>query len=167
MTLNAFSDASAYHVLLTDFSVHHSNWGRARVRPDRASQLLISQQELHHLSVLFPQQMITFKKHDVESRIDLAFSSTDLIHTLTICRLREDLDHWLDYYPNETTLFLSCHVVPHTPTPVLKMADKFRLSFKVRELEQLPRAFKNCHDNDAGVDRLMRWIKVAMAQFIS
>ncbi len=50
----ALCDASAYHVLLGDFNIHHPIWGGADVKPDRSSQLLLSLQELHELSLLFP-----------------------------------------------------------------------------------------------------------------
>ncbi len=37
----ALSDASAHHVLLGDFTIHHPIWGGADVRPDHSSQLLL------------------------------------------------------------------------------------------------------------------------------
>jgi hypothetical protein len=153
---NTLSNTSAHHVLLRDFNIHHPNWGGPRVRPYCASQLILSLQDLHHLSLLLPPKTITFKKHGGESTIDLAFSSTNLIHTLTTCRLRQDLYHGSDHYPIETAFFFSPHVFPHTSKPLWKKADKVGLSFKAWELEQLPRTFINCEDVDAEVDRLVR-----------
>ncbi len=46
-------------------------------------------------------------------------------------------------------------------------ADIALLALRVRELDLLPRNYKNCKDNDPGVDRAVRWIKVAVAQHIS
>jgi endonuclease/exonuclease/phosphatase family metal-dependent hydrolase len=114
----AISDASADNVLLGDFNLHHPNWGGPRVTPHRASQLLLSLQELHNLSLLLPPEKITFKRHSGESKIDLVFSSSDLINTLTACCLREDLDHGLDHYPIETSFLFSPHVSPHVPRPL-------------------------------------------------
>jgi hypothetical protein len=50
----AISDNSNDHVLLGDFNIHHLNWGGPRARPHLASQLLLSIQELHNLSLLLP-----------------------------------------------------------------------------------------------------------------
>ncbi len=40
------------------------------------------------------------------------------------------------------------------------------MSQRARELDLLPRTYENCEDIDAGVDRLVRWIKEAVAQDI-
>jgi hypothetical protein len=56
----ALSDASAHHVLLGNFNIYHPIWGGADVRPDRSSQLLLSLQELHELSLLLHPEKITF-----------------------------------------------------------------------------------------------------------
>ncbi len=114
----ALSDAFAHHVLLGDFNIHHSNWGGAGVRPDSSSQLLLSLQELHVLLLLLPPEMIMFKKLDAQSTIDLVFSSSSLLHTLTACRSREDLDHGSDYYPIESSFFFSPHTSSHVARPV-------------------------------------------------
>jgi hypothetical protein len=37
---------------------------------------------------------------------------------------------------------------------------------KARELDHLPRNYKNCREIDAGEDRLARWIKEAVAQHV-
>jgi hypothetical protein len=113
----AISDASADHVLLGDFNIHYPNWGGPRVTPHRTAQLLLFLQELHNLSLLLPPESITFKRHCGESTIDLVFSSSDLMNTLTACRLREDLDHGSDHYSIKTTFLFSPHVSPHVPSP--------------------------------------------------
>jgi hypothetical protein len=69
----AISDASADHILLGDFNLNHPTWGGPRVTPHRASQLLLSLQEQHHLSLLLPPETITFKRHGGKSTIDLVF----------------------------------------------------------------------------------------------
>jgi hypothetical protein len=109
------SDVSADHVLLGDFNIHHPNWGGPRVTPHCASQLLMSLQELHNLSLLLPPESITFKRHGGESTIELVFSSSDLMNSLTACRLREDLDHGADHYPIENSFLFSPHVSPYIP----------------------------------------------------
>jgi hypothetical protein len=149
----AITDASADHVLLGDFNMHHPNWGGPRVIPHRASQLLLSLQELHNLSLLLPPESITFKRHGGESTIDLVFSSSDLMNSLTACYLREDLDHGSDHYPIETSFLCSPHVSPHASRPFSRKADKAVLSQTAGELDLLPRNYKNCEDIDAGVDR--------------
>jgi hypothetical protein len=53
--------------------LHHPTWGGPRVTPHRASQLLLSLQELHNLSLLLPHETITLKSHGGESTIDLVF----------------------------------------------------------------------------------------------
>jgi hypothetical protein len=162
----AISDASADHVLLGDFNIHHPNWGGPRVTPHRASQLLLSLQVLHNLSLLLPPESITFKRHGGESMIDLVFSSSDLMNSLTACCLRDDLDHGSDHYPIETSFLFAPHVSPHAPKPLWRKADKAALSQRARELDLLPRNNEKCGDIDAGVDRLVRWIKEAVAQHI-
>jgi hypothetical protein len=80
--------------------------------------------------------------------------------------LREDLDHGSDHYPIETSFLFSPHVSPHVPKPLWRKADKAALSLRARELDQLTRNYKNLKDIDVGVDRLVRWIKEAVAQHI-
>jgi hypothetical protein len=46
------------------------------------------------------------------------------------------------------------------------MADKAALSLRAKELDLFPNCFENCDDIDTGVDRLVRWIKEAVAQHI-
>jgi hypothetical protein len=50
--------------------------------------------------------------------------------------------------------------------PLWRKADKTALSLRAREQNLLPRNYKNCEDIDAGVDRLVRWIKEAVTQHI-
>jgi hypothetical protein len=152
----AITDASADHVLLGDFNMHHPNQGGPRVIPHCASQLLLSLQVLHNLSLLLPPESITFKRHGGESTIDLVFSSFDMMNSLTACHLREDLDHESDHYPIETSFLFSPHVSPHAPRPLWRKADKAALSQRARELDILPRNYENCKDIDAGVDKLVR-----------
>jgi hypothetical protein len=80
--------------------------------------------------------------------------------------LREDLDHWSDHYPIETSFLFSPYVSPHAPKALWRKADKAALSQRARELDLLPRSYEKCEDVDAGVDRLVRWIKEAVAQQI-
>jgi hypothetical protein len=134
--------------------------------PYRASQLLLSLQEQHHLSLLLHPGSITFKRHGGESTIDLVFSSSDLINTLTAYGLREDVDHGLDHYRIETSFLFSPHISPNVLKSLWREADKAALSLKARELDLLTRSYKNCEDIDAGVDRLVRGIKEAAAQHI-
>jgi endonuclease/exonuclease/phosphatase family metal-dependent hydrolase len=108
-------DASANRVLLGDFNMHHPNWKGPRVTPHCASQLLLSLQELHNLFLLLPPESIIFKRHGGESTIDFICSSSDLLNSLTACRLTEDLDHGSDHYPIETSFLLSPHASPHVP----------------------------------------------------
>jgi hypothetical protein len=54
---------------------------------------------LHNLSLLLRPESITFKMHSGESTIDLVFSTSDLVNSLTARCLRKDLDHWSDNYP--------------------------------------------------------------------
>ncbi len=74
----------------------------------------------------------------------------------TTCRLREDLDHWLDHYHIETSFLFSPHVSPHVPKPLWRKADTATLSLKSRELDFLPRNYNNCEDIDAEVYMLVR-----------
>ncbi len=69
----ALSDASALHVLLGDFNIHHNNWGGMGVRPGCSSQLLLSLQELHSLSLLLPLETVTFLRHNTQSTIEHFF----------------------------------------------------------------------------------------------
>ncbi len=80
--------------------------------------------------------------------------------------MREDLDHGSDHFPIETSFLFSPHVSPHVPKPLWRKANKAALSLKATELDLLLRNYKNCEDIDAGVDRLVRWIKEAVAQHI-
>ncbi len=114
----AISNNSADHVMLGDFNIHHPNWGRPRARPYRASQLLLTLQEINNLSLLLPCGTLTFRRHSEESTIDLVFSSSALSNTLTDCRLREDLDHGSDHYLIETSYLFSPHVSLHVPKPL-------------------------------------------------
>jgi hypothetical protein len=93
-------------------------------------------------------------------------SFVELINILTACRLREDLDHGSDDYPIETSFLFSPHVSPPLLKPLWKKADKAALSLRAKELDLLPRIYENCEDIDAGVDRLVRWIKEVVAQYI-
>jgi hypothetical protein len=117
----------------------------------------MSFQELHYLSLLLARESITFKMPGGESTIDLDFSSSDLINTLTACCLIADLDHGSDHYHTETSLLSSPHVSPHVPKPLCRKAGWAELSLRARELDLLPRRYKNCKDINAGVDRLVRW----------
>jgi hypothetical protein len=114
----ALSDASAHHVLLGDFNINHPICGGAGVRPGQSSQLLLSLQELHELSLLLPPEMIIFKRQDAQSTIDLAFSSSSLLHIFTASRSREDLDHGSDNYPIESFFLISSHTSAHAPRPL-------------------------------------------------
>jgi hypothetical protein len=118
--------------------------------------LLLSLQELQDLSLLLPPETVTFKSHGGERTIDLVFSSSDLMNTLTACCLREDLDHGSDHYPIETSLSFSPHVSPHVPKPLWRNADKAALFQRARGLDLLPRNYENCEAVDSGVDRLER-----------
>ncbi len=88
------------------------------------------------------------------------------MNKLTVCRLREDLDNGSDHYPSETSLSISPQVSPHVTKPLWRKADKAVLSQRARELDLLPRNYDNCEDIDAGVERLVRWIKESVAQHI-
>jgi hypothetical protein len=46
------------------------------------------------------------------------------------------------------------------------MADKAEVSSSARELDLFPRGLENSDDIDKGVDRLVGWIKEAVAQNI-
>jgi hypothetical protein len=162
----AISDNSADHVLLGDINIHHPNWGGPRARPHRASQLLLPLQELHNLTILLPPATLTFNGHGGVSMIDLVFSSPALSNTLIACCLRKDLDHGSDHFPIETSFMFTPHVSPHIPKPLWRKANKDVLSSKATELDLPPRNYENCEDIDAGVDRLVRWIKEAVAQHI-
>ncbi len=120
------SNASANHVLLGDFNIHHPNSGGPRVTPHSASQLLLSLQQQHHLSLLLPPRSITFKRHGGESTIDLVFSSFDLMNTLTTCFLGEDLDHGSDHYPTETSVLYSLHVSSTRPKALVEEGRQSR-----------------------------------------
>ncbi len=61
-------------------------------------------------------------------------------------------------------LSLNTHVSPHIPKPLWRKADKAALPLKARELDLLPRSYENLEDIDAGVYRLVRWIKEAVIQ---
>jgi hypothetical protein len=89
----ALSDTSAHHVLLGDFNIHHLNWGGASVRPNHSSQLLLTLQELHDLSLPLSPETVTFEWHNAQSTIDLVFSSSSVSNFLIACCLREDLHH--------------------------------------------------------------------------
>jgi hypothetical protein len=80
--------------------------------------------------------------------------------------LREDLEHRSEHYRIETSFMFSPKVSPHVPKPLWRKADKAVLSQRARELDLLPRSDENCKDIDTGMDRLVRWIKEAVAQHI-
>jgi hypothetical protein len=69
----AFSDVSAYHLLLGDFNIRNPSWGGIDARSDHSSQLLLLLQELHDLSLILPLNTVTIKGHNAQSTIDLAF----------------------------------------------------------------------------------------------
>ncbi len=162
----ALSNVSSYHVLLGTFNIRNPIWRGACIRPFCFSQLLLSLQELHELSLLFLPEMITFKRHNAQSTIDPVFSSSSLSHTLTACRSSEDQDHWSGQYPIGSSLLFSPHSSPPVPKPLWKMADKAAISLKARKLDLFPRRFENCENIDVGVNRLVRWIKEAVVQHI-
>ncbi len=114
----ALSDTSTHHVLLGDFNIHHPSWGGASVRPDCSSQLLLSLDELHDLSLLLPSETVAFKWHNALSTIDLVFTSSSLLHFLTGCCLRKNLYHGSDHYPIERSYRFSPHVSLHVPKPL-------------------------------------------------
>ncbi len=98
--------------------------------------------------------------------INLVFSSPALSNTLTSCCLREDLGHGSDHFHIKSSFMFSPQVFLLVPRPMWRKADKAALSLKASELDLLPRCYKNCEDIDAGVDRLVRWIKETVAQHI-
>jgi hypothetical protein len=57
-------------------------------------------------------------------------------------------------------------VSPHVLKPLWRKADKATLSQRARELDLLSRNYEHCKDVDAGVERLVRWIKETVAQHI-
>jgi hypothetical protein len=61
----------------------------------------------------------------------------------------------------------SRHVYPHVPKPLWRKADKTALSQRARELDLQPRNYEHCKDINAGVERLVRWIKEIVIQHIS
>ncbi len=85
------------------------------------------------------------------------------MNTLTACLLRKDLDDGLDHYPIDTSFMFSPNITPHIPKPLWRKADKAALSQRARDFNLLPRNYESCKDIDAGVDRLVRWIKEAVA----
>jgi endonuclease/exonuclease/phosphatase family metal-dependent hydrolase len=111
----AISNASDNNMLLGDFNIHHPNWGGPSVRPHYPSQLLLSLQDLYNFSLLLTPDTVTLKRHSKEVTLDLVFSSSVLLNSLTACCLIEDLDHGSDHYPIETLFLFSPHVSPHVP----------------------------------------------------
>ncbi len=89
-----------------------------------------------------------------------------MLNTLTACCLREDLDHGSDHYPIETSSLFSPHVTSHVSKPLWRNADKTALCLRAKELGLPASNYENCYDKGVGVDRLLRWIKEAVAQHI-
>jgi hypothetical protein len=162
----ALSNTFAHHVLLSDFNIHHPTWGGASQRPDYSYQLPLSLRELHDQSLLLPRETITFKRHNAQRTINLVFPSSSLSHTLTVGCSREILDHGSDYYTIESFFLFSLHTTLHVPKPLWLMADKAALLLRARKLNKLSRLFENCKEIVAGVDRLVRGMKEAIAQHI-
>ncbi len=54
----------------------------------------------------------------------------------------------------------------HVPKLLLKKADTGALSLKFRELDLMPINYENCKDIDVGKDKLVRYIKEAVAKQI-
>ncbi len=140
----ALSEYSIDHVLLGDFNIHHPSWGGPRARSHRASQLLLSLQELHNVALLLPPETITCRKNGSESTIVLVFPSSHFSNT-------------------QTAFSFSPLVSPFVPKLQWRKADKVALAMRARELDLMPRNYKNCEDIDEGVERLVRWIKEAVA----
>jgi hypothetical protein len=80
--------------------------------------------------------------------------------------LREDLDHGPRRYPIEISFLFSPHVSPYVLKPLWEVAGRAVLALKVKALDLLHKTYENCEDIDAGVDRLVRWVKEAVAQYI-
>jgi hypothetical protein len=121
---------------------------------------------MYDFSLLLPQETIPFKRHNAQSTKDLVFSSSSLSYTLTYCCSRNDLDYRSEHFPMESSLVFSSHRASHVIKPLWKKADKVVLTQGSRELDFFLRNIENSKDIDAGVDRLVRWIKEAMAQYI-
>jgi hypothetical protein len=162
----ALSDQSADHLLLGDFNIHHPNWGGPNARAEYASPLLLSSQEIYILTLLLPPKTITCQKHGGKSTIDLVFSSPFLSSSVTACGSREDLDQGSDHLPIETSFLFSPKFSPHVPKTLCWKAYKVALTVRARKLDLMPRSYDNIEDIDAGVDRLVRWIKEAVAQHV-
>jgi hypothetical protein len=106
------------------------------------------------------------KWHNSQITINLVFSSLSLSHTLTACRLREDLDHGSDHYHIGSSFLFSPHLIPHVLKPLEKKADRVSLSLSARELDLFQLNFETSKDIDTGVDKLVKWIKEVVAQHI-
>ncbi len=119
---------------------------------DCSFQLFFLLQDLHNLSLMLPQETVTFRRHNAQSTIDHIFSASSLSRTLMTCCSNEDLAHGSDHYPLENSILFS----PHVPIPLKRKTDKAALSPSAGDLDQFPKDFQNCKDIDAGVDQLVR-----------
>ncbi len=73
--------------------------------------------------------------------IDLVFYTIDLMNTLTICRLREDLDDGFYLYPIGVLVLSFPQILPHVPKLQWKKADRAAMFLRGRELDLLPRDY--------------------------
>jgi hypothetical protein len=113
------------------------------MRPDCSSQLLLSLQELHDLSLMLPPETVTFQRHDSQSTFALVFTSSSLSHTLTVCRSRKDLDHGLDHYPITSCFMFSPLTTAYVPKPLLRKANRAALFLCAKELDIVPIHYQN------------------------
>jgi hypothetical protein len=68
--------------------------------------------------------------------------------------------------PLKAPFIFSPPTSPHASRHLCKIVDKAVLSLRAKELDLFPKHHENCNDTDTGVDRLVTWIKEAVAQHI-
>ena len=85
-------------MVVEDFNLHHPVWGGLEIEGDReAEQLLIIIDE-RQLSLLLPQDFITWRAGELQSTIDLTLNTSSVMQRLMSCEVKKEsynLDHLL------------------------------------------------------------------------
>ena len=122
--------------MVRDFNLHHPAWRGLGIEGDREAEQLLTIIDEKQLSLLLPQDFITWRAEELKSTINLALGTSSVTQRLVSCKVKNE-SHDSDHLSIVTTLLLKA---PEATLTTYRQWDKLdREAFQKALVAQLLR----------------------------